>query len=300
LESHATPPNPLFNRSGSLRRRLLANRAMEVSAWIAAVLAVAVLVLVIASVAIKGLSSISLDFLTQNADPNSIEATGGIANALVGTAILVGIATLIAVPIGILVAIYTNEFAGPRSESIIRYFLDVLNGVPTIVTGIFIFGLIVTAQGHQSGWAGSIALAIVMLPLVARSCQEVLKLVPGSVKEAGLALGASRWRTTLSVVVPTALSGMITGALLAVARALGETAPLLFVSSIFAPTLSTNPSQALPSVPVIIFQYSESPTPAKHDQAWAAALVLIAVVLLISMVARTLSARSRRRLGAAR
>jgi phosphate transport system permease protein len=299
LEAH-TPPNPLFNRSGSLRRRLLANRAMEVSAWIAAVLAVAVLVLVIASVAIKGLSSISLDFLTQNADPNSIEATGGIANALVGTAILVGIATLMAVPIGILVAIYTNEFAGPRSESIIRYFLDVLNGVPTIVTGIFIFGLIVTAQGHQSGWAGSIALAIVMLPLVARSCQEVLKLGPGSVKEAGLALGASRWRTTLSVVVPTALSGMITGALLAVARALGETAPLLFVSSIFAPTLSTNPSQALPSVPVIIFQYSESPTPAKHDQAWAAALVLIAVVLLISMVARTLSARSRRRLGAAR
>ena len=169
-----TPPNPLFNRSGSLRRRLLANRAMEISAWIAAVLAVAVLVLVIASVAIKGLSSISLDFLTQNADPNSIEATGGIANALVGTAILVGIATLMAVPIGILVAIYTNEFAGPRSESIIRYFLDVLNGVPTIVTGIFIFGLIVTAQGHQSGWAGSIALAIVMLPLVARSCQEVL------------------------------------------------------------------------------------------------------------------------------
>ena len=119
-----------------------------------------------------------------------------------------------------------------------------------------------------------------------------MKLVPGSVKEAGLALGASRRRTTLSVVVPTALSGMITGALLAVARALGETAPLLFVSSIFAPTLSTNPSQALPSVPVIIFQYSESPTPAKHDQAWAAALVLIAVVLLISMVARTLSARS--------
>jgi phosphate transport system permease protein len=300
VEAQATPPNPLFNRSRSLRRRLLANRAMEISAWIAAVLAVGVLVLVIASVAIKGLSSISLDFLTQNADPNSIEATGGIANALVGTAILVGVATLMAVPIGILVAIYTNEFAGPRSESIIRYFLDVLNGVPTIVTGIFIFGLIVTAQGHQSGWAGSIALAIVMLPLVARSCQEVLKLVPGSVKEAGLALGASRWRTTLSVVVPTALSGMITGSLLAVARALGETAPLLFVSSIFAPTLSTNPSQALPSVPVIIFQYSESPTPAKHDQAWAAALVLIAVVLLISIVARTLSARSRRRLGAAR
>jgi phosphate transport system permease protein len=301
MESSQRPDHPLLAaRTGNLRRRRAANRTMETSAWIAAVLAVAVLVLVIGSVAVKGLSSISLNFLTQNADPNSIEATGGIANALVGTGIMVGLATLMAVPVGILTAIYTNEFAGSRSASTIRYFLDVLNGVPTIVTGIFIFGVIVTAQGHQSGWAGAIALAIVMLPLVARSCQEVLALVPGSVKEAGLALGASRWRTTISVVVPTALSGMITGALLAVARALGETAPLLFVSSIFATNLSTDPSQALPSVPLVIFQFSESPTPAKHDQAWAAALVLIVVVLLISIVARVLSARMRRRLGAAR
>jgi phosphate transport system permease protein len=300
MESSQGPHPLLAARTGNLRRRRAVNRTMELGAWIAAVLAVAVLVLVIASVAIKGLSSISLDFLTQNADPNSIEPTGGIANALVGTGILVGLATLMAVPVGILVAIYTNEFAGPRSESIIRYFLDVLNGVPTIVTGIFIFGLIVTAQGHQSGLAGAIALAIVMLPLVARSCQEVLALVPGSVKEAGLALGASRWRTTVSVIVPTALSGMITGALLAVARALGETAPLLFVSSIPPPGMSTDASQALSSVPLVIFQFSESPTPAKHDQAWAAALVLIAVVLLISVAARILSARMRRRLGAAR
>jgi phosphate transport system permease protein len=290
----------LAAKGGNLRRRLIANRVMEVSAWIAAVLAVGVLALVIASVLVKGIGSISLDFLTQNADPNSIEATGGIANALVGTAIMVGLGAAMAIPVGILVAIYTNEFASSRNRSVIRYFLDVLNGVPTIVTGIFIFGLIVTAQGHQSGFAGAVALAIVMLPLVARSCQEVLALVPGSVKEAGLALGASRWRTTVSVVVPTALSGMITGALLAVARAIGETAPLLFASSIFANTLQTDPSQALPSIPVIIFQYSESPTPAKHDQAWAAALVLIAFVLVISIVARTLSARTRRRLGAAR
>lgn len=292
--------NPLLAaQSGNLRRRHLANRVMILSAWIAAVLAVAVLALVIISIAVKGLGSISLDFLTKNADPNSIEATGGIGNAIVGTGIMVGIGALISIPVGILVAIYTNEFARPRSESIIRYFLDVLNGVPTIVTGIFIFALLVSG-GQQSGWAGGVALAIVMLPLVARSCQEVLRLVPGSVKEAGLALGASRWRTTVSVILPTALSGMITGSLLAVARAIGETAPLLLVSSIFANTLQTNPSQALPSVPVIIFQFSESPTPAKHDQAWAAALVLIAVVLLISIAARVLSARSRRRLGAAR
>ncbi len=294
------PQHPLLiTASGNLRRRHLANRVMIVSAWTAAVLAVAILALVIISAAVKGVGSISLDFLTQNADPNSIEATGGIANALVGTAIMVGIGALISIPIGILVAIYTNEFAGPRSESIIRYFLDVLNGVPTIVTGIFVFALLVEG-GQQSGWAGGVALAIVMLPLVARACQEVLRLVPGSVKEAGLALGASRWRTTVSVVVPTALSGMITGSLLAVARAIGETAPLLLVSSIFANTLQTSPSQALPSVPVIIFQFSESPTPAKHDQAWAAALVLIVVVLLISIAARLLSARMRRRLESAR
>jgi phosphate transport system permease protein len=290
-------PHPLLARSRNLRRRLLINRVMEVSAWFAAVLAVAVLVLVIASVTIKGISSISLDFLTKNTV--NFGTGGGIGNAIVGTGILVGLATLMAVPFGILVAIFTSEFAGARSQSAIRYVMDVLNGVPTIVTGIFIFGLLVA--GHQqSGYAGAVALAIIMLPLVARACHEVLTLVPDPVKEAGLALGASRWRTTLSVTVPTALSGMLTGALLAVARAAGETAPLLFTTSIFAPTLQTSPSQALPNIPVTIFQLSEAPEPAKHAQAWAAALVLIVFVLVISIVARIFSARTRRRLGVAR
>jgi phosphate transport system permease protein len=175
----------------------------------------------------------------------------------------------------------------------------VLNGVPTIVTGIFVFGLLVV--GHQqSGWAGGVGLAIVMLPLVARSCHEVLTLVPPSLKEAGLALGGSRWRTIVTVIVPTALSGMLTSALLAVARAVGETAPLLFTTSIFPPLLQTDPTQALPNVPVTIFQFSEAPDPQKHAQAWAAALVLIAFVLVISIGARILSARTRKRLAAAR
>jgi len=291
------PSNPLLAASGNLRRRHRVNRAMEISAWIAALLAVAVLALVITSVAIKGLGSISLDFLTEN---TANFGGGGIGNAIVGTGILVGIATLMAVPFGILVAIYTSEFASRRSSFAIRYVLDILNGVPTIVTGIFIFGLIVVAQGKQSGFAGSVALAIVMLPLVARSAHEVLTLVPGAVKEAGLALGASRWRTTLSVVLPTAMSGMITGALLAVARAAGETAPLLFTTSIFPDLVQTDPSQAVPNIPVTIFRYSESPDPVKHAQAWGAALILILFVLVISIVARTLSARARRRLGAAR
>jgi phosphate transport system permease protein len=205
-----------------------------------------------------------------------------------------------AIPVGMLVAIYTSEFAGPRSNFAIRYVLDILNGVPTIVTAIFIFGLIVVPQGKQSGFAGSVALAIVMVPLVARSCHEVLTIVPSSIKEAGLALGASRWRTTLSVVIPTALSGMITGALLAVARALGETAPLLLTTSIFPDLVQTSPAQAMPNIPVTIFKYSESPDPTKHAQAWGAALILILIVLVISIVARALSAQMRRRLGAAR
>jgi phosphate transport system permease protein len=269
---------------------------MVISAWTAALLAVAVLALVVASVAVKGAGEINIDFLTGN---TANFGPSGIGNAIVGSAIIVGIATLMAVPFGILVAIYTSEFAGERVSFGIRYVLDILNGVPTIVTGIFVFGLLV--YGHpQSGFAGSVALSIVMLPLVARSCHEVLTLVPESVKEASLALGASRWRTTLSVVLPTALSGMLTGALLAVARAVGETAPLLLTTSVFGSTVVTDPSQAMPNIPVTIFQYSEAPDPAKHAQAWGAALILILFVLLLSIVARTLSARTRRRLGAAR
>jgi phosphate transport system permease protein len=288
---------PALARGGNLRRRLWVNRVVEWASWFAALVAVAILAIVIGSVAVKGLSAISWDFLTQNTV--AFGPGGGIANAIVGTAILVGLATLMAVPVGILVAIYTSEFATTRSQSVIRYVLDVLNGVPTIVTGIFVFGLLVV--GHQqSGWAGSVGLAIVMLPLVARSCHEVLTLVPASLKEAGLALGGSRWRTIVTVIVPTALSGMLTSALLAVARAAGETAPLLFTTSIFPPLLQTDPTQALPYIPVTIFQFSEAPEPQKHAQAWAAALVLIVFVLVISVAARILSARTRKRLAAAR
>ncbi|MDP9234593.1 MAG: phosphate ABC transporter permease PstA [Actinomycetota bacterium] len=287
----------LFARTGNLRRRRLVNRVLEIAAWVAAVIAVGTLAVVIISVVLKGVSSISLDFLTTPTSP--FGAGGGISNAIIGTGILVAVATAIAVPLGILIAIYTSELAGPRLGFAVRYVLDVLNGVPTIIVGIFVFGLLVV--GHQqSGIAGSIALAIVMLPLVARSSHEVLSLVPGTVKEAAMALGASRWRAVLTVVVPTAFSGMITGALLAVARAAGETAPLLFTTSIFPNLVQTNLSQALPNIPVTIFQFSESPEPAKHAQAWAAALVLIAFVLLINVIARSFLARSRRQLGAGR
>ena len=293
----ATPAPSRLSGGPGVRRRKLVNTVMEGVSTFAALLAVAVLVLVIVSVLIKGVPAINLDFLTKNPAPFG-QTGGGIANSIVGSAILIAIASVISIPIAILVAIYTTEFAGIRVSTTIRFALDILNGVPTIVTGIFIYGLLVL--GHtQSGWAAGIALAIIELPIVARSAQEVLALVPSSLHEAGLALGLPRWRIVLRIVLPTAKGGLLTGAVLGVARVAGETAPLLFLSSISSNFgIITNPSQALPNIPVTIFTLSESPSPQDHAAAWAAALVLIAFVLVVSIVARSFNERSRRKLRA--
>ncbi len=290
--------HPLLKVDAGVRRRKLVNRLMEGLATAAALLAVAVLGIVIISVLTKGISAINLDFFIKGPVPY-LQTGGGIANSIVGTALLVAMASVAAVPIGILIGIHTSEFVRPSVASTIRFALDILNGVPTIVTGIFVFGLLVV--GHvQSGYAGAFALAIIMLPIVARSAHEVLDLVPSSLKEASLALGIARWRTVLTIVVPTAASGLITGALLAVARVAGETAPLLFTSSIASTLVSTDPSKALSSIPVRIFELSEGPSPAEHAQAWAAALLLIFFVLFLNVIARGLFGRSRARLGGTR
>jgi phosphate transport system permease protein len=266
-----------------------------VIASVAAMLAVAVLVLVIGSVVVKGIGAINFAFITQNPAPFG-QTGGGIANSIVGTAILVAIASVIAIPIGILIGIYTSEFAPPWIENSVRFALDILNGVPTIITGVFIFGILVVGS-QQSGWAGAIALGIVMLPIVARSAQEVLALVPGSLREAALALGLKRWRIVLRIVLPTAAGGVVTGAVLGIARVAGETAPLLFTSSVFSNLgVTTSPSQAFPNIPVTIFTLSESPSPTDHQRAWAAALILIFGVLVLNIVARTFHDRSRRRI----
>ncbi len=285
----------LLSDRDNLRRRRRAGRAIEALATVATVLAVLVLALVIGSVFARGIGAINLDFLTKGPAPFG-ESGGGISNAIVGTALMVALATAIAVPVGLLVAIYTSEFAGRRVAGAVRFVLDVLNGVPTIVTGIFVYGLIVIPQGHQSGTAGAVALAVIMLPIVARTAQEVLALVPGTLKEAAYALGIARWRTVVRVVIPTAAGGLLTGALLAVARVAGETAPLLLVSSIVSPNLSTDFSQALASIPLTIFQLSESPNPDNHTQAWAAAFLLIMFVLLLNVVARAFYGRARKRI----
>jgi phosphate transport system permease protein len=289
VSSHA-----LLVDRGNLRRRRRVDRVVEIISTVAAVLAVAVLLAVVGSVLLKGIGALSLHFLTT---PTALfgETNGGISNAIVGTAIMVGLASLMAIPIGLLVAIFTTEFASPRIAHPIRFVLDVLNGVPTIVTGIFVYGLLVV-EGQQSGFAASVALAIIMLPIVARTAQEVLALVPGTLKEAAYALGIARWRTTVRVTLPTAAGGLTTGALLAVARVAGETAPLILLSSIYAQGVHTDPSQALASIPIFIFQASESPNPESHTQAWAAALVLIAFVLVLNIVARSFYARARKRM----
>jgi phosphate transport system permease protein len=278
------------------RRRKLLNRLMEALATVAALLAVAVLAIVVLSVANRGAAAISWDFVTK---PQALfgQPGGGIANALVGTILLVALATAMALPVGVLTAIYLTEFAPRRIAVAIQVVLDVLAGLPTIVIGIFVYALLVI--GHtQSGAAGAFALAIVMLPLIARATQEVLLLVPRTLREAGLALGVRRWRTVLGVILPSSAGGILTGTVLAVARAAGETAPLLFTTSIFANTVQTDVTKALPNVPVLIFEYSEQADPALHEQAWAAALVLMAFVLLASLAGKALLAHSRRKVAA--
>ena len=290
----AAAPEISLKPSGGLRRRAFVNKVMEAVGWGAALLAVAVLFIVIASVAVLAWPALSIDFFTKA--PSLFGPAGGISSAIIGSAIIVGLATLFSLPIGVLTAIFLTEFANSKVAGGIQLALDILNGLPTIITGIFVYGILVIGTG-QSAYAGAVALAIVMLPLVARAAQETLLLVPSALREGSLALGVSRWRTLTGVILPTTFGGILTGTVLAVARAAGETAPLLFTCSIFNPAVSTDITHAMPNIPVLIFTYSEQPDPALHQQAWGAALVLMLFVLVASLLAKALLARSRRKLG---
>jgi phosphate transport system permease protein len=290
----AVEPTLTLQGGARVRRRRIVNRLAEVIALIAALAAVALLALVVLSVAKRGASALSWGFLTESL-PVFGQTGGGIAPLIVGSAILVGIATAIALPIGVLIALFLTEFASPRVRAPIQLTIDLMNGLPSIVIGIFIFGLLV--YGHpQNGLAGAYGLAIVMLPLVTRATQEVLRLVPSAQREGALALGASRWRTVVGIILPSALGGILTGTVLAVARAAGETAPLLFATSIYANTTQWDPRHAMPNIPVQIFIWSESSDPEDHKRAWASALVLIVFVLVTSLLARLALARSQRKL----
>lgn len=284
----------------NLPRRRVVNRSMEALAWLAAAIAIGFLVLILVSVARRGWSELNLDLITKTPATGFLTTGGGgLANAFAGTLVIVGLATAMALPTGVLVAIYLTEFARPAVRSAVSLALDVLNGVPAIVIGIFVYGLFVLGHG-QSAYAGAFALACLMLAIVTRTTMEVLLLVPSSLREASLGLGVPRWRTTVSIVLPQAVGGILTGATLAVARVAGETAPLLFTSSIVGTGLNWNPHHALQSVPVAIFELSESADPADHARAWAAAFVLLLFILVANFVARSLATRGRRRISTSR
>ncbi|HEY0416824.1 MAG TPA: phosphate ABC transporter permease PstA [Gaiellaceae bacterium] len=294
--------------SGRARRRLLVNKLVEGLAVLAAAGAIAVLGIVVWSVGSRAVGALSIDFFIKGPSSDFFNASGGgIAPALVGSFLLVAIATVLALPIGVLTAVYVSEFAPTGFGQQIRLWLDVLNGFPSIIIGIFVYALCVKVKfpllgigRHQSALAGGLALAVIMLPLVARSTMEVLRLVPNHLREASYALGVSKWQTVLRVVLPTSFGGILTGTTLAVARAAGETAPLLFTCAIAGQLVEWNPTHSVQSIPLTIFFDSESADPVLHQQAWAAAFVLIMFVLVSSLTARMLLDRSRRKLGVSR
>lgn len=292
------PAAPL-TASGNLRRRDGIDRMVRVAATLAAAIGVGMLVVVVYSVVRRGASIISLGFFIHN--PVGLVA-GGIGSYLVGTLEIVAIAAVFAVPVGVLTGLYLTEFAGSgsRSGQMLKLALDLLQGVPTIVVGVVIYGLIVLPLRQPSGFAAAVALAIVMLPLMARSSQEVLLLVPGTLREAADALGVSRWRTVLTVILPAATGGIVTGAILAIARGAGETAPVLICDStnFNAAVTSLNPFHAVPSIPIYILTIADEAIPDAFAHAWGAAFVLLVIILLANVAARALFARSRAKMGA--
>jgi phosphate transport system permease protein len=247
------------------------------------------LALILFFVISQGIQALNLAFFTQMPRPVGEEG-GGMANSIVGTLILTGLGSLMAVPIGILSGIYMSEYAGTRIASMIRFAADTLNGVPSIVIGVFVYGIAVLPFQQFSAMAGGIALGMMMIPIIARTTEELLLLVPGTIREGALALGATRARAVFSVVLPAALPGIITGVVLALARIAGETAPLLF-TSFNNRFFSTSLGQPISSLTVQIYNYASSPYEDWHRQAWAGALVLVTIVLTCSILARLTTRR---------
>jgi phosphate transport system permease protein len=287
------PGSPL-TATGNLRRRAFVSSLFQSASTLAAGIAVAVLVIVTWSVFRNGASALSWGFLTQK-PPVFGTAGGGIGPAILGTVEIVGIATFMAMPLGMLIALYLTEFARPRVESAVRLVLDLINGLPSIVIGLFVFGLLVVGH-HQSAFAGSFALAVIMLPLVARGSQEVLLLVPNNLREAADALGVSKRRSVLGVILPAAMGGILTSTVLAIARAAGETAPLILLDSIYNNQFHGNPFQTVANIPTTIFALSEQPDPSGYAKAWGAGFVLLSFIMIANLAGRAALGRSRRKL----
>jgi phosphate transport system permease protein len=274
------------------RRKDLAMRALLAAAT---ALALVPLVLIIWYLVNKGIGSWGGSFFTSDPNGNFLGDPGGIKSAILGTIEMVGLATAIAVPVGIGVALYLTEYGREGWFGAgVRYFVDVMTGVPSIVFGLFIYITLVLSGvgGGFAGWKGSLALALLMLPIVTRAAEVVLLLVPDSLREAALALGAPRWRVVLRIVLPTALPGLVTGSLLAVARGAGETAPLLFTATLFNGT-NFDLSQRMNSLPAQIFADIGQAQDRLVNRAWGAALTLVLMILVLTLIARLISRRSR-------
>jgi phosphate transport system permease protein len=269
--------------------RKIVNFVMLSLTGLCALIAVSALFLILGCLAWKGATSLHWSFFTNLPAPVG-EIGGGIANAIVGTGKLLVLAALVGIPVGLLGAVYLAEFAGSTSAFFIRYATDLLNGVPSIVIGIFAYTVIVLPMHHFSALAGGFALGVMMVPIILRSCEEFLRSVPRSLREGSMALGASKWKTIAKVVIPAASSGILTAILLSLARVAGETAPLIFTAfgNQFWPHGLNQPTAALP---VVIYNYALSPYDDWHRQAWAAGLVLIVLVLVTNLLTRLLLQR---------
>jgi phosphate transport system permease protein len=266
-----------------LRRKALSSLFVGFCAA-SVLLALIPLAFVLFFVVTRGIQSVNVDFFTHLPKPVG-ETGGGLANSITGTLILAGLGSIFAVPIGILSGVYTSEYAGTRFASTIRFAADTLNGVPSIVIGVFVYGIAVLPFKQFSALAGGLALGIMMIPIIARTTEELLLLVPTTMREGALALGATRARAVFTVVLPAALPGIITGVVLALARIAGETAPLLF-TALNNPYFSVKLTQPISSLTVQIYNYANSPYEDWHRQAWAGALVLVLIVFTCSVLAR--------------
>jgi phosphate transport system permease protein len=268
------------------RSRRAVSGLMTTLTTLCTLLAVGALAIILSYIAMRGIGALSLHFLVDT--PRPVGEGGGIGNAIVGSVVLLVLACVAGIPGGIATGVYLSEFGGGVVASLVRFLVDTLTGIPSIVTGVFVYAVVVLRMRHFSALAGGIALALIMVPIVARTTEEMIKLVPHSLREGALALGAPQWRVTLGVVIPAAASGIATGAMLAIARVSGETAPLLFTAfgSRFFPR---NLNEPIASLTVQIYNYAISPYDEWHAQAWAATLVLMTLILSINVMVRFLT-----------
>jgi phosphate transport system permease protein len=273
-------------------RRKFVSGLVVVLCGLAVAVALVPLFFVFAYVLQKGFSSLNWDFFTKMPKPVG-ESGGGMANAMLGTLYLIAIASVLAIPVGVIAGVYLSEYGKKPFGSLVRFTADVLNGVPSIVIGIFAYGLAVLPVKHFSALAGGLALGFMMVPIITRTTEELLNLVPGSLREGSLALGATRARAAFSVMVPAALPGIMTGILVALARIAGETAPLLF-TAFNNRFFSARLDQPISSLPVQIYTYAVAPYEDWHRQAWAGALVLVGFVFVFSVLARVVTRRLER------